>query len=526
MERDHLPNQSERTTGSQQESPPVPHDGKLLVKLKYRGMEEDRLKDPKEKDGRPVSPDCFMEFSSDNSLGGHRRIHLLRNNGKELAATPPPQSVDTDGRLPSWPVKGKGRRKKTVAATRWSKSSELTSLEEERLRGAVSCLLTLVNLDPVELSDLMNKRSREETSSGVEERDHGSVSKKPRTEETDHHVSNACTALENERDESSKECKYGSEDGSNAQDVSFSHNESADGKTTLDLKSHESASENEKDESRKEYNYSSKEGFDGQNAQDVSSSNNESAEGETMLDLKSHEMRNPVMLSNLTALESPLDADKSEGNEENNGCKTSSEDGSGSRNTRQVHYRFSDTANGMLRIKKDTKKETEKLNTKGNCGPNKYRCSTCDKCFPTPQALGGHTSSHKKAQISTVNAVDKEDEQKHQASPIRQQAEETKDSEVALSSKLVEQNSYKCKICDKAFPTGQALGGHQRLHYKGLAKKPPTSKVTSPGDAEASIQPCSNREMKDKNAYSFFRRRADDPCRYIFRPSPEVHNKV
>ncbi|KAK2983988.1 hypothetical protein RJ640_027313 [Escallonia rubra] len=458
--------------------------------------EEDRLKDPKEKDGRPVCPDCFMEFSSDNALVGHRRIHLLHNNGKELAATPPPRSVDTDGRLPSWPVKGKGQRKKTVAATRWSRSSELTSLEEERLRGAVSCLLTLVNRDPVELSGLMNKRSREETSSGVEERDHGSVSKKSRTEETDHHVSNACTALGNERDESSKECKYGLEDGSNTQDVSSSHNESADGKTTLDLKSHESASENEKDESSKECKYSSKDGSDGQNAQNVSSSNNESADGKTMLDLKSHERRNPVMLSTVTALESPLDADKSEGNEGNNGCKTSSEDGSGSRNMEQVHYRFSDTADGMLRIKKDTKKETEKLSTKGNCGPNKYRCSTCGKCFPTPQALGGHTSSHKKAQISTVNAVDNKDERKHQASPIRQQAEETKDSQVALSSKPVEETSYNCRTCNKAFPTGQALGGHQRRHYKGLVKKPPTSKVTSPGDAEASMQPCSSSTFR------------------------------
>ncbi|KAK2983972.1 hypothetical protein RJ640_027297 [Escallonia rubra] len=464
--------------------------------------EEDRLKDPKEKDGRPVCPDCFMEFSSDNALVGHRRIHLLRNNGKELAATPPPpppQSVDTDGRLPSWPVKGKGQRKKTVAATRWSRSSELTSLEEEQLRGAVSCLLTLLNLDSVELSDLMSKRSREETSSGVEERDHGSVPKKPRTEETDHHMSNACTALENERDESSKECKYGLEDGSNAQDVSSSHNESTDEKTTLDLKPHESASENEKDESSKECKYSSKDGSDGQNAQDVSSTNNESADGKTMLDLKSHERRNPGMLSTVRSLERPLEADKSEGNGENNGCKTNSEVGSDSRNMEQVHYKFSDMANGMLRIKKDKKKETEKLSSKGNCGPKKYTCSTCGKCFPTPQALGGHTSSHKKAQISTVNAVDNEDARKHQASPIRQQAEETKDSEVALSSKLVEQNSYKCKICDKAFPTGQALGGHQRFHYKGLAKKPATSKVTSPGDAEASIQPCSSSSAFDLN---------------------------
>ncbi|KAK3038095.1 hypothetical protein RJ639_031649 [Escallonia herrerae] len=490
MESDHLPNQSERTKGSQQQPPPVPHDGKLLVKLKNRGLkEEDRLK---EKEGRPVSPDCFMEFSSDNALGGHRRIHLLRNNGKELAATPPPppQSVDTDGRLPSWPVKGKGHRTKTVAATRWSRSSELTSLEEEQLRDTVSRLLSLLSLDPVELLALMNKRSREETSSGVEERDHGSVSKKPRTEETDH-VFNGSTALENEKDES-KECKYGLEDGSNAQDVSSSHNESTDGKTALDLKSHGSASENEKDESSKVCKYSSKDGSDGQNAQDVSSSNNESADGKTMLDLKLHERRNPVTLSTVTALESPLDADKSEGNEESNGCKTSSKDGSGSRNMEQVHYRFSDTANGTLRIKKDTKKETEKLSTKENSGPKKYKCRICDKCFPTPQALGGHTSSHKKAQISTVNAVDNEDAQKHQASPIRKQAEETKDSEVALSSKLEEQNSYKCKICDKAFPTGQALGGHQRLHYKGLAKKPPTSKVTSPGDAEASVQHCSS----------------------------------
>lgn len=30
---------------------------------------------------------------------------------------------------------------------------------------------------------------------------------------------------------------------------------------------------------------------------------------------------------------------------------------------------------------------------------------------------------------------------------------------------------HKCSVCSVEFPSGQALGGHKRLHYKGVIRK-------------------------------------------------------
>ena len=37
---------------------------------------------------------------------------------------------------------------------------------------------------------------------------------------------------------------------------------------------------------------------------------------------------------------------------------------------------------------------------------DKFKCNTCNKCFPTFQALGGHRSSHNKFKITTINTID------------------------------------------------------------------------------------------------------------------------
>ncbi|KAL6975117.1 hypothetical protein U1Q18_023912 [Sarracenia purpurea var. burkii] len=116
--------------------------------------------------------------------------------------------------------------------------------------------------------------------------------------------------------------------------------------------------------------------------------------------------------------------------------------------------------------------------------PDKYKCSTCSKCFPSHQALGGHRSSHNKVKNST-HAIDEpsspaaEDELlQHPNHPIpTSQVDEAKEE----SSKLAE-NTHQCKICNKIFPTGQALGGHKRCHWIGPIEAP-SSQATSPGEA-------------------------------------------
>lgn len=84
-----------------------------------------------------------------------------------------------------------------------------------------------------------------------------------------------------------------------------------------------------------------------------------------------------------------------------------------------------------------------------------YKCSVCDKAFSSYQALGGHKASHRK---TTATAT---------ASDDNNPSTSTSTSGVHISALNPSGRSHVCTICHKAFPTGQALGGHKRRHYEG-----------------------------------------------------------
>ncbi|TYH37181.1 hypothetical protein E1A91_D12G021200v1 [Gossypium mustelinum] len=75
-----------------------------------------------------------------------------------------------------------------------------------------------------------------------------------------------------------------------------------------------------------------------------------------------------------------------------------------------------------------------------------YKCSVCNKAFPSYQALGGHKASHRKPSTAQNPSI-------------------TTETNAAGSSGRG--RSHECSICHKSFPTGQALGGHKRCHYEG-----------------------------------------------------------
>ncbi|KAG4931575.1 hypothetical protein JHK82_048685 [Glycine max] len=79
-----------------------------------------------------------------------------------------------------------------------------------------------------------------------------------------------------------------------------------------------------------------------------------------------------------------------------------------------------------------------------------YKCSVCDKSFPSYQALGGHKASHRKL-----------------AAAAEDQPPSTTTSSAAATSSASGGKAHECSICHKSFPTGQALGGHKRCHYEG-----------------------------------------------------------
>ncbi|KAG6652591.1 hypothetical protein CIPAW_05G016600 [Carya illinoinensis] len=80
-----------------------------------------------------------------------------------------------------------------------------------------------------------------------------------------------------------------------------------------------------------------------------------------------------------------------------------------------------------------------------------YKCTVCNKAFPSYQALGGHKASHRKSSFEAANV-------------------DTNNNHPSTSSSSAAGTSgktHECSICHKTFPTGQALGGHKRCHYDG-----------------------------------------------------------
>ncbi|KAK4358827.1 hypothetical protein RND71_021056 [Anisodus tanguticus] len=66
---------------------------------------------------------------------------------------------------------------------------------------------------------------------------------------------------------------------------------------------------------------------------------------------------------------------------------------------------------------------------------NDFECKTCNKRFPSFQALGGHRASHKRQRLLGDFPVE-----------------------------VKKNKMHKCSICGMEFSSGQALGGHMRRH--------------------------------------------------------------
>ncbi|KAF5201943.1 Zinc finger protein azf1 [Thalictrum thalictroides] len=135
-----------------------------------------------------------------------------------------------------------------------------------------------------------------------------------------------------------------------------------------------------------------------------------------------------------------------------------------------------------------------------------YKCSDCNKSFPTHQALGGHRSSHNKFNAPPqVPPPHSEEEVPVNNNDLLESMSEDHIIMDNTSGSKQQQQTHKCQICNKTFSTGQALGGHKRCHWNGhlplpieaqasIAIPPPpppppatttTSSVASQDDEEA-----------------------------------------
>ncbi|XP_014497471.1 zinc finger protein ZAT11 [Vigna radiata var. radiata] len=71
-----------------------------------------------------------------------------------------------------------------------------------------------------------------------------------------------------------------------------------------------------------------------------------------------------------------------------------------------------------------------------------FECKTCNRQFPSFQALGGHRASHKKPRL--MPGDNSEGQLLHDSPP--------------------KPKTHECSICGLEFAIGQALGGHMRRH--------------------------------------------------------------
>ncbi|XP_057789143.1 zinc finger protein ZAT12-like [Salvia miltiorrhiza] len=82
-----------------------------------------------------------------------------------------------------------------------------------------------------------------------------------------------------------------------------------------------------------------------------------------------------------------------------------------------------------------------------------FTCKTCNRQFPSFQALGGHRASHKKPRLGGGG-------EPPSPSPPKPK-------------------THECSICGQEFPLGQALGGHMRRHRTAMVdqshRAPPPS---------------------------------------------------
>ncbi|XP_068339861.1 zinc finger protein ZAT12-like [Pyrus communis] len=74
-----------------------------------------------------------------------------------------------------------------------------------------------------------------------------------------------------------------------------------------------------------------------------------------------------------------------------------------------------------------------------------FVCKTCNREFPSFQALGGHRASHKKPKLMPGGAANLLHLAQSPGSPVKPK-------------------THECPICGLEFAIGQALGGHMRRH--------------------------------------------------------------
>ncbi|KAL9674888.1 hypothetical protein QQ045_003087 [Rhodiola kirilowii] len=101
-----------------------------------------------------------------------------------------------------------------------------------------------------------------------------------------------------------------------------------------------------------------------------------------------------------------------------------------------------------------------------------YECKTCEKTFPSFQALGGHRAVHRKSNPTMIPSCN-DDRVLYSSSNCSISLQlstpssittTTNDKNDAVLPAKFSSKVHQCSICASEFSSGQALGGHMRRH--------------------------------------------------------------
>ncbi|KAF2545717.1 hypothetical protein F2Q70_00023678 [Brassica cretica] len=177
----------------------------------------------------------------------------------------------------------------------------------------------------------------------------------------------------------------------------------------------------------------------------ASSSSNNNATLKTAADEEDQDMANCLILL-AQGHYTPQQQPQQTSNNNNNAYRSSSR-------------RFLETSNGTT--------------SGGRAGYYVYQCKTCDRTFPSFQALGGHRASHKKPKAAAGlhsdhdlkksiynDAVSLHLNNVPTATPNNNSSHRS----LVVYGKASNNKVHECGICGAEFTSGQALGGHMRRH--------------------------------------------------------------
>ena len=150
--------------------------------------------------------------------------------------------------------------------------------------------------------------------------------------------------------------------------------------------------------------------------------------------------------------------------------------------------------------------ETSSSNGGGKAGYYVYQCKTCDRTFPSFQALGGHRASHKKpkATLSLYSNIDvKKNIYESDAVSLVTTSTIYKNNNnrsLAVYGKAGSNKVHECGVCGAEFTSGQALGGHMRRHRGAVVVAPTVTVALAAANTELSLSSMSFDQISTKRA--------------------------